>query len=358
MMLIKNLRKWLLRLIVVASLIYTYPIWKEPLQVGFLFAKNYLSEWTHSSKTQASQIEETTSQSTTESQIQEIPPQTRDFSIADIAIGSSRETVEGAYGVEDANYQNEYASSWSTYHQNYQNFFMVAYDQNQNVQALYTNQALLSSIHEISFDTTKEDVRAILGEPESSIRKGMINFLIDSQGEYDVFHIGNCYVTFFYDLHENKTITAVQIIEDTLELSKDYLYASPNNTLIEDFAHTLFDLTNSSRVKWGLSVLEWSDQASQTAIKHSQDMAVNHFFDHTNLAGQSPFDRMTADGIYYQQAGENLAYGQTSSIFAHQGLLNSEGHRKNILFPDFSQLGIGVGFNDEYHPYFTELFYK
>lgn len=45
-------------------------------------------------------------------------------------------------------------------------------------------------------------------------------------------------------------------------------------------------------------------------------------------------------------AGENLAYGQQNSIFAHEGLMNSLGHRKNILNTNFSTLGVGVDFNE------------
>lgn len=331
---------------VLVALIYTYPFWKEPLKTGFSFTKDRLIEWVNSSETEIDTKTELSS------------PNLQTFSIANIEIGDSKATVEEVYGTEQASYQNEYQTVWYTYHQKYQDFFMVAYDQNQIVQALYTNQKLLSSTNKITFETTKETLRSVLGEPEAAIRKGLVNYLIDSQGEYDVYHLDDCYITFFYDLHENEKITAVQVIKDELELNKDYLYATSSNTLAEDFARLLFDLTNATRAKRDLSILEWSNQASQTAQKHSQDMAINDFFDHTNLDGESPFDRMTADGIVYLLAGENLAYGQTSSIFAHQGLLNSAGHRKNILNEEFQNLGIGVRFNDEDEPYFTELFFQ
>jgi uncharacterized protein YkwD len=76
------------------------------------------------------------------------------------------------------------------------------------------------------------------------------------------------------------------------------------------------------------------------------------------LAGQSPFDRMGEDGITFFVAGENLAYGQYNSIFAHEGLMNSAGHRENIVKPDFGYLGIGVAFNGEFQPYYTENFFN
>ena len=37
--------------------------------------------------------------------------------------------------------------------------------------------------------------------------------------------------------------------------------------------------------------------------------------------------------------------------------MNSKGHRENILQPDFQYLGVGVAFNSESHPYYTQNFY-
>ena len=85
-------------------------------------------------------------------------------------------------------------------------------------------------------------------------------------------------------------------------------------------------------------------------------MAVNNYFSHTGLDGRSPFERMEQDGITFRIAGENLAAGQPSSIFAHQGLMNSLGHRENILKNEFNHLAVGVAFNDDAQPFYTEKF--
>ncbi|WP_265181854.1 CAP domain-containing protein [Geomicrobium sp. JCM 19055] len=108
----------------------------------------------------------------------------------------------------------------------------------------------------------------------------------------------------------------------------------------------------------GLSVLTWSEDVRVTARDHSEDMAQNEYFDHNNQAGQTPFDRMEEDNISFTRAGENLAYGQASSIFAHEGLMNSLGHRENIVASQFERLGVGVAINEENQPYFTEKFYR
>lgn len=85
-------------------------------------------------------------------------------------------------------------------------------------------------------------------------------------------------------------------------------------------------------------------------------MAKNRYFSHDNLDGLSPFDRLKQDRITYQAAGENIASGQASSIFAHEGLMNSLGHRENILSTNFNALGVGVAFDSDSRPYYTENF--
>ena len=246
--------------------------------------------------------------------------------------------------------------NWFTYHENYQNFFMVAYDQHDKVAGLFTNQDLISSKHSITLGSSKETVLAAIGEPMKGIRKGLVTYRTQNDGEYDQFQFDTSYVTIFYDKHENNTVTAIQIISDSLEQQREDFYPEGSTALKEGFELQLFDLTNAARVEHGLPFLTWDHTVRETARDHSSDMAVNNYFDHINLEGQSPFDRMEEDKISFRAAGENLAAGQISSIFAHEGLMNSLGHRENILHTDFESLGVGVAFDPESKPYFTENF--
>ncbi|MCT1905296.1 CAP domain-containing protein [Oceanobacillus sojae] len=283
-------------------------------------------------------------------------PEEQSFSIGNVEIGDTRDQVEEMYGEAERKSENEYGVEWSAYHENYQNFMMVAYDEQDVVRGLFTNQDLLSSKHDIALGDSKTSVNETLGQPEEMIRNGWFNYKIESEGEYDVYHMDGTYVTMFYDLHESDEVTAVQIIDEDLEAAKSTLYTPGSEALKEGLEYQLFDLTNATRVKQELPILKWDEEVRETARKHSTDMAVNQYFSHTNLEGQSPFDRMKADGISFLSAGENLAYGQFSSIFAHQGLLNSLGHRENILHESFSYLGVGVDFNESDQPFYTENF--
>ncbi|KKI88939.1 serine protease [Bacillus sp. SA1-12] len=280
------------------------------------------------------------------------------FSIHNIELGQARTVVEQKIGKPKRISINEYGVSWETYHETYQNFIMIAYDENNIVRGLYSNQDLIASSTGIEQDSPKQLVQEKLGTPESIMRKGMINYEIRNNGEYDVFQVDNSYVTIFYDKHENNTVTAIQIIDEKLEQNKSVLYTKSSEELKEGFEYQMFDLTNASRKNHDLPILTWDDHVRETARDHSLDMSKNNYFDHTNLQGQSPFDRMKEDNIRFQTAGENLAYGQFSSIFAHEGLMNSLGHRKNILQESYEYLGVGVAFNNESQPYYTQNFYS
>ncbi|WP_172799139.1 CAP domain-containing protein [Bacillus sp. FJAT-29814] len=279
------------------------------------------------------------------------------FSIHNVELGSPRDEIEHNLGQANRVSVNEYGTNWYAYHNNYQDFFMIMYDGKNMAAGLYTNQDLISSSNGIKMGSSKADVRGKLGEPLSGIQKGLTIYQFQKDADYDVFNIDHSYVTVFYDKHENNTVTAMQLISKELEDKKNGFYTEASQELKEGFEYQMFDLTNAARVMHHLPVLTWDDHVRTTARKHSADMAENQYFDHTNLQGESPFDRMKEDNIVFHLAGENLAYGQFSSIFAHEGLMNSLGHRENILKQGYKYLGVGVAFNSESHPYYTQNYY-
>lgn len=278
------------------------------------------------------------------------------FAIHNIEIGSSLEVVKQQLGEPQKRMLNEYGVEWLLFHDHYHHFVMLSVNDQQQVNALYTNDDVISSSIGIQYGTTKGKVREQLGKPITEIRKGLNIHLLQEHPGFDVFLKGNVYIYVFYDLHQGGKVTALQLIAEELEQKKAGFYASGNDTLGKGFEQQLFELTNAARVRHGLHPLHWDELVAHTARKHSEDMALHHYFSHDNLQGLSPFDRMKNDGIVFAGAGENLAYGQSSSIFAHEGLMNSKGHRDNILTKQYSHLGIGVAFNEKSQPYYTENF--
>lgn len=117
----------------------------------------------------------------------------------------------------------------------------------------------------------------------------------------------------------------------------------------------MLQLVNAERTKAGLPALQADPQLAKTARAKSQDMITYNYFDHQSPDLGSPFDQMRAAGIRYTTAGENIA-GNHSVEAAHQALMNSPGHRANILNPAFKKIGIGIVHGGPYGMMFTQQF--
>ena len=103
----------------------------------------------------------------------------------------------------------------------------------------------------------------------------------------------------------------------------------------------MLDLVNQERQAAGLAPLQADPELTEVARKHSADMFARGYFAHDTPEGLSPFDRMKQANVHFLTAGENLALAPTLQI-AHTGLMNSPGHRANILRREFGRVGIGV----------------
>ncbi|HEX8608233.1 MAG TPA: CAP domain-containing protein, partial [Pedobacter sp.] len=108
-----------------------------------------------------------------------------------------------------------------------------------------------------------------------------------------------------------------------------------------DLEAAMLIMVNKERVKRGLKTLKADPELACVARKHAIDMFARSYFSHYTPEKVDPFGRMRADGVVFFTAGENLALAQTLSI-AHNGLMNSPGHRANILNPAFGRLGVGI----------------
>lgn len=117
----------------------------------------------------------------------------------------------------------------------------------------------------------------------------------------------------------------------------------------------MIDLVNQERTKNNLSQLELDEDLREVARLKSKDLARDVYFAHQSPVYGSPFEMMQTYGIEFTQAGENLA-GHQSVEAAHEGLMNSKGHRENILKPDFTHIGIGVKKSEKFKYVFTQMF--
>ena len=106
-------------------------------------------------------------------------------------------------------------------------------------------------------------------------------------------------------------------------------------------ADDVYQRLNRARVDEGLDPLAWSDALAEVAEGHAYDMYLNGFFSHTSPTTGSLVDRLRAVGLTYRVAGENLALAATPEE-VHDGLMDSPGHRANIVGDGYRRVGIAV----------------
>ena len=112
-------------------------------------------------------------------------------------------------------------------------------------------------------------------------------------------------------------------------------------------------LVNEVRRKNGLHPLSANWELSRVAGYKSQDMRDRGYFSHTSPTYGSPFQMITAFGLSYRTAGENIARGYASPQAVVDGWMNSSGHRANILNASYTQIGVGYVAKGNY---WTQLF--
>ncbi len=121
----------------------------------------------------------------------------------------------------------------------------------------------------------------------------------------------------------------------------------------------ILDLVNADRRAASLFPVEWDDFAAQVGTAHAQEMAEHNYMSHWNLQGYGPDVRYSlaggADAImenvymywYRYDDGRPAPIEDWAQVIreAQASLMNSPGHRANILDPDHTHIGIGIAYN-------------
>jgi uncharacterized protein YkwD len=131
------------------------------------------------------------------------------------------------------------------------------------------------------------------------------------------------------------------MVEPKSKESINLNYKVANPQIRSDLEAQMLVLVNDERHKQNLPPLKADPELTEVARTHSRDMFARGYFAHVNPDGKDPFDRIKAAKVKFLAAGENLALAQTL-ILAHNGLMNSPGHRANILQSAFGRVGIGI----------------
>ncbi len=112
------------------------------------------------------------------------------------------------------------------------------------------------------------------------------------------------------------------------------------NTSVSSYANAVLNLVNKYRKQNGLASVKLDSALSGAASTRAKEIVSS--FSHTRPNGSSCFTVLSENGISYNGAGENIAYGQSSPDEVMTAWMNSAGHRANILNASFTRLGVGV----------------
>lgn len=136
-----------------------------------------------------------------------------------------------------------------------------------------------------------------------------------------------------------------------------------HETILRQMEQDLLLLVNDARHDSGPSLgregysvpLVWDEGLAAVARAHSADMIQRGYFEHITPDGIAPAQRITQAGIKWTASAENISRAPDVAT-AHEGLMQSPGHRANILALEFTDIGIGIVEDDAGMLVVTELF--
>lgn len=125
------------------------------------------------------------------------------------------------------------------------------------------------------------------------------------------------------------------------------------------------ELANRDRTLNNLKPLVEDPLLSSAAQLHAQDMLERRYFDHISPEGKSPRDRYLAVGgslrigvgeniVKDQTQGLRLTYGNAEGF--QRGWMYSNGHRANLLTPDYTKFGYGIATGGDGRIYAVQMF--
>ena len=124
----------------------------------------------------------------------------------------------------------------------------------------------------------------------------------------------------------------------------------------EEFIVEVIRLVNIERAKEGVAPLERRNDLEKVSAIRAVE--ISEYWSHTRPNGESILSLIKEYGIKYKVIGENIASGQETPKDVVAAWMNSPGHRKNIMNPDFTGIGVGYYFDPtlEYEHFWVQNF--
>jgi len=142
-----------------------------------------------------------------------------------------------------------------------------------------------------------------------------------------------------------KNIKSKKILSLALLIGGLFLGSFANSQIVwakEITAENVINLVNKERELRKLEILKENGQLFEAAREKSEDMINNNYFAHTSPSGLTPWHWVEKNGYDYIYAGENLAINFSSAENQHKAWMESLEHRKNIINPNYEEIGVAV----------------
>jgi hypothetical protein len=121
----------------------------------------------------------------------------------------------------------------------------------------------------------------------------------------------------------------------------------------------MLEAINTDRAANRLQPVAWDQLAADVGAAHAEEMVIEGYFSHWDLAGQGPDLRYALAGgtetvnenlhLYWLRyddgRGAPIDDWEAVVLAGQQGLMDSPGHRANILDPAHTHVGIGMAYD-------------
>ena len=118
-------------------------------------------------------------------------------------------------------------------------------------------------------------------------------------------------------------------------------------------SYKVFEIVNQERIKAGVKPLKFNNDMYKAAMVRAKEC--DESFSHDRPNGTSCFTALKEAGVKYLSAGENIAMGYRTPADVMKGWMDSEGHRNNILNPNFTDFACGVYKSGYWSQFFCKI---
>ncbi|WP_409254297.1 CAP domain-containing protein [Bacillus sp. SCS-153A] len=282
-------------------------------------------------------------------------------------INKSAEELVAQLGEPDRIDPSAYNYEWWIYYLSEQSYLQVGIERSKVVTIYATGSEadiqpfkIGQTVNEIYKDSSVESEIVV------NVNEGTYRFELSEEdlNTRMLTSIGDVYAQLYLDKFTSKLVSIRFFNKETLVEQRPYEMVYRGDLMEENdipneewdeisrgSEQQIFDITNILRSTYEAGQVDWDEETAMVAEEHSKDMFEQDYFSHESPTFGTLADRLESAEIAFGMAGENIAAQYADGPAAVHGWLNSEGHRKTLLEPDFTHLGVGV-----YRKYYTQNF--